>query len=110
MKRLSSGVVVLWNTAARLSLWSLFCIFFFRLLLVPKKDEGTFWLLLLLCVPDVRGEKKKRKRNLERACQISNMVSEVSQVYEGWLYSLYSICMHMKARRARKITIYFGRS
>jgi hypothetical protein len=46
LKRLSSGVVVLWNTATFVS--SLLC--FFLLLLGGKKyiDEGTFWLLLLM--------------------------------------------------------------
>jgi hypothetical protein len=112
---------VLWNTATFVS--SLLC--FFLLLLGGKKyiDEGTFWLLLLmfqtlegidersslspLQKKNIPTKKEKNKppsfllarlspKNLERACQISN-ISEVSQVYtrerEGEtrerLYSLY---------------------
>lgn len=113
----------------------LFFIIFFSFVLVLKKkkkkyvyiDEGTFWLLLLMfqtlrdidersSPPPLQLEKPLKKKitplsekNLERACQISN-ISEVSQVYEGRLYSLCEGQQGLHSFRIRKkITIFLLR-
>ena len=59
-----------------------------------KKDEGTFWLLLF------QTRREEEKKNLERACQISNMGKAKSvKCTRGEGYIAFPRCIRVYMKR-----------